>query len=76
MPRYHFMFSDGTSVVEDPEATELPDLDAARREAAKDVKHLRQRRISGDRNWAGWAVQVTDESGAVLFRQPFSRASR
>lgn len=73
MPRYYFMFSDGSATIEDHEGTELPDLAIARQEAAKDVEHLRQPRIGGRRSWAGWAVQVRDEEGALLCEVPFRK---
>ena len=76
VPRFHFVLSGGSGSLEDPEGTELPDLAAARQEAAKDVAHLRQPRIGGRRSWAGWVVQVRDEAGAVLATVPFSRSAR
>ncbi len=72
MPRYYIGFSNGITVIDDPEGTELPDLTAARLEASEDVKHLSQDRISAGRNWVGWVLQVADESGAVLFSLPLS----
>ncbi len=74
MPHYYFMFSNGTSVIEDPEGAAMPDLDAARDEVDMSVRELRQRRVSGGRSWAGWMMQVTDESGAVLFKRLISKA--
>ena len=73
IPRYYFVLSGKDGFVEDVEGTELPDLATARREAAKDVAHLRQPRIGGRRSWAGWAMQVRDEGGAVLCEVPFTR---
>jgi hypothetical protein len=62
--------------MDDVEGTELPDLAAARQEAEKDVEHLRQPRVGGRRNWAGWAMQVRDDVGAVLAVVPFSQSAR
>ncbi|MGI4945301.1 MAG: DUF6894 family protein [Janthinobacterium lividum] len=76
MPRYYFVLSSKEASMDDPEGTELPDLAAARQEAEKDVEHLRQPRIGGGRCWAGWAMQVRDEGGAVLAVVPFSRSAR
>jgi len=39
------------------------------------VAHLRQPRIGGRRSWAGWAMQVRDEAGAVLFEVSFIRSA-
>lgn len=75
MPRYYFPLSDGNSLIEDIEGAELLDLGAAQQEAAKDVEHLRQPRICGRRGWAGWAVQIRDEGGAVLFEVPFTKSA-
>ena len=76
MPRYNFVLSSKDGFMDDAEGTELPDLAAARQEAEKDVEHLRQPRVGGRRNWAGWAMQVRDGGGAVLFEVPFSRSAR
>jgi len=75
MPQYYLVLSSKDGFFEDPEGTELPDLVAARQEAAKDVEHLRQPRIGGRRSWAGWAMQVRDAAGAVLFEVPFTRSA-
>ena len=76
---YYFVLSSRDGFIEDIEGPELPDLVVARLGAAKDVEHLRQRRIGGRRSWAGWAmqvqVQVQDEGGAVLFEVPFTRSA-
>ncbi|HEY0207410.1 MAG TPA: hypothetical protein VGC15_25055 [Acetobacteraceae bacterium] len=76
MPRYYFVLSNRDGLIDDVEGTELPDLAAARREAEHDVEHLRQHRVGGRRCWAGWAMQVHDDSGAVLLVVPFSRSAR
>jgi hypothetical protein len=75
MPHYYFGLPSRDGVIEDTEGTELPDLAAARQEAANDVAHLRQPRIGGRRSWAGWAMQVRDAGGAVLFEVPFTRSA-
>lgn len=75
MPQYYFVLFSRDGFIEDIEGTELPDLAAARQEAAKDVAHLRQPRIGGRRSWAGWAMQVRDEGGGVLFEVPFTRSA-
>lgn len=50
MPQYYFVLFSRDGFIEDIEGTELPDLAAARQEAAKDVAHLRQPRIGGRRS--------------------------
>ena len=75
MPFYYFALASKDGFMEDLEGTELPDLAAARQEAAKDVAHLRRPRIGGRRSWAGWAMQVRDEGGTVLAEVPFTRSA-
>ena len=75
MPQYYFVLSSKDGFFEDVEGTELPNLAAARQEAAKDVEHLRQPRIGGRRSWAGWAMQVRDAAGTVLFEVAFTRSA-
>ena len=76
MPRYYFVLSNKDGLMDDVEGTELPNLATARQEAEHDVEHLRQHRIGGRRNWAGWTIQVQDGSGAVLFVVAFILSGR
>ena len=70
MPVYHFNVKDG-SEIPDPDGTELPDLHTARKEAVK----LAGRLLLDDPEtfWEGseWHVEVTDDSGLLLFRLDF-----
>lgn len=70
MPRYHFNVEDGQSIP-DPEGTELPDLNAARREAVR----LAGRLLDDDPEqfWSHglWSVVVTDDAGRTLFTLDF-----
>ncbi len=75
MPHYYFVLSSKDGSIDDIEGTELPNLAAAQQEATKDVQHLRQPRIGGRRSWAGWAMQVRDVDGAVLFEVPFTQSA-
>ena len=66
MPRFHFNVHDGTNIP-DVEGAELPNLDAARREAVKLSGALL--RDHADQFWTGeqWTMDVTDERGLILF---------
>lgn len=70
MPRYHFNVEDGRSTP-DPEGTELPDLESARREAVR----LAGRLLDDDpaQFWSHglWRVVVTDDAGRTLFTLDF-----
>ena len=82
MPLFHFNVFDGV-VDLDKEGTELPNVDAAWREArllASDI-------IKSDSEWNklgdDWRIEVTDDAGVILFRidvgamkSPLMRAER
>ena len=70
LPRYHFHVHDGSTRV-DADGTDLPDLQAARREALK-----RAGAIIGDAGARAdfgeeWRLEVTDHAGLMLFRMDF-----
>jgi hypothetical protein len=71
MPRYHFNIHDGVSSL-DEDGTELPDIDAARRQAAQLMGQLL--RDDPDMFWNGeeWRLDVTDDRGLVLFSLLFA----
>ena len=70
MPRYFFHVHDGT-VMRDRDGTELPDLQTARAEAlmlaGKIIGDAGARRDLGEE----WVIEVTDETGLILFRMDF-----
>ncbi|MBV9548569.1 MAG: hypothetical protein JO256_02735 [Alphaproteobacteria bacterium] len=66
MPRFYFHVRDGADFSRDLEGQELPDLEAARREAVNS-----NREMLGERLLHGGAlnhrrIEITDESGDVL----------
>ena len=66
MSRYHFNVHDGQKIL-DPEGTELPDLAAAQKGAVKLAGQLLTEYATA--LWAGeeWMLEVTDDTGLVLF---------
>jgi len=73
MPRYFFnVVNDVKSM--DFEGRQLPDLDAARVEALKDVEEILQTHFGsiGD-NWTKWWIEICDGDGEVLLVVPFSK---
>lgn len=73
MPRYFFhVVNSGRA--EDPEGVDLPDLEAARREAYKDVQDLKRQNFEtlDTSTWATWSIEICDEQQAVLLVIPFS----
>src|SRR5215813_11605581 len=68
MPRYFFLLSFGNRVHADEEGVELPNRAAARDEAVAVVRDLAKPDAEGGpRRWAGWFLEVADES-ASFFR--------
>ena len=70
MPRYHFNIYDGITSI-DREGTELPDIQAARREAiifaGAVIEDTGKRLKLGEE----WRMEVTDDDGLILFRLDF-----
>jgi hypothetical protein len=71
MPRYFFDIRDGEELVSDEEGMELPDLDAAFREAARSLAEISPKGSSGQ-----MAMVVRDGSGTVVLDTALSWPSR
>jgi hypothetical protein len=74
MPRYFFDIRDGEELDQDEEGMELPDLDAAFREAAYSLAEMSSKgsRVVG----SGMAIVVRDGSGTVVLDTALSWPSR
>ena len=66
MPNFFSHVRDGDRLIEDPEGADLPDLDAARAEAATAARQLRGDALLRGGAMAGRAFEVADEAGRVL----------
>jgi uncharacterized protein DUF6894 len=75
MPRYFFDIRDGEELIPDEEGMELPDLDAAFREAARSLAEISP---MGRRNVASGqvAIVVRDGSGTVMLDTVLNWPSR
>ncbi len=73
MPRFFMNIRRGGAQIPDLEGDELPDVEAARREALETVRDMMQLpHVYGDmREWHRDAFVITDESGAVVLVVPF-----
>jgi hypothetical protein len=67
MPRYYFDTSDGAVLLRDFDGFELPDLEAARREALMALPGIARGRILGG-GPGDVAATVRSETGTVLFK--------
>lgn len=73
MPRYYFNVL-GEFRSDDLIGTELPDLDAAKIEARKDVIEIMRSRFETIGNdWSIFSIEICDDGHNVIFVMPFSR---
>jgi hypothetical protein len=63
VPRYYFRLTDGKEVLKNPQGMELPGNAAARDEALRLARGLKDGTISPGRKWDGWFVKIVDEHG-------------
>lgn len=71
MPRFFFHMRDEDWLVEDPEGSELPDLGAARAEAAEVARgHLAGRLAAGEA-LDFQRIEIRDDGGRMLETVPF-----
>lgn len=71
MPRFHFNIYDGVTAL-DREGIALPDLDAARVEAIRFAGESLRDDAHRLRLGEDWHMDVTDETGLILFRLDFN----
>lgn len=71
MPRFFFNIHDGVSI-EDKEGTEFPDWRAAQLEAIRLAGTIVANNASRLQLGEDWCLEVTDDTGLVLFRLDFS----
>jgi hypothetical protein len=74
MPRYYFNVVTTTTTVEDLEGTELPSLDAARKEAIKDARQLMGAAILDGDDISSRRIEISNDAGEVLFVLRFTDA--
>lgn len=70
MPRFHFNVHDGSDYP-DPEGTELPDVEAARKFAIRYFGDMLHAEPCTFWNGQEWKMEVTDEAGLLLFSLHF-----
>ena len=76
MPRFYFNIIDGQKRIEDPDGSELADLDAARAEALQSARHLLADKVRDGHIVDGQKFEIRDANGAVLATIPFRDAIR
>jgi hypothetical protein len=74
MPRYYLNVHNELGETRDEEGHELPDLDAARKEAILGVRSLLvEEAAKGRMDLRGW-LDVTNATGEILLSVPFDKA--
>lgn len=76
MPRFYFNIVDGTKVIEDPDGSELPDLDTAVAEALQSARHLLADKVRAGDVIDGQKFEIRDDEGALLATVRFRDAIR
>lgn len=78
MPLFYLHIRDGDKLVEDPDGSDLPDLEAAHSEALKGARGILAEMLRKGEVLDGQTIEITDEAGAVLavvrFRDAFRLA--
>jgi len=65
--RCYFYLVNGSEVIRDTEGLEVADLDQAHAEALETLHALALKDGEAAAAWAGWRLDVSDASGALLF---------
>ena len=66
MPRFYFNIRDGDALIEDPDGSDLRDLDVARAEALAAAREILANRLRSNQILDGQRIEITDATGEVL----------
>jgi hypothetical protein len=76
MPKFYFHIVDGTELIEDPDGSELADLETARAEALQSARHLLADKVRAGQVVDGQRFEIRDADGHLLATVPFRDAIR
>jgi hypothetical protein len=76
MPRYFFHIRSSDGIIQDPDGTELPDIDAARMEAELSARDLLADLLRQGIRLDGQMFEISDSDGKVLETLPFRKVLR
>jgi hypothetical protein len=76
MPRYYLHIRDEGRLVEDPDGSDLPDLEAARAEALEGARNILAAKVKAGKLIDDQRFEITDETGSVLAVMPLKDALR
>ena len=66
MPRFYFNIRDGDALIEDPDGSDLRDLDVARAEALAAAREILANRLRSNQILDGQRIEITDATGDLL----------
>ena len=66
MPRFYFNVREGQNLHRDPQGQELPDFEAARKEALHSSREIIAERILHGGSIDSRTIEITDETGVVV----------
>lgn len=76
MKRFFFHIRDGATLIEDPEGSVLPNIEAAREEAMQAARQILASKILAGEVVDGQTFEIIDETGAMCATLPFKDAMR
>lgn len=76
MPRYYLHIREGDRLVEDPDGSDLPDIEAARAEALEGARNILAAKVKAGELIGGQRFEITNEVGTVLAVIPLKTALR
>ncbi len=76
MPLYFLNIRDGADLIEDPDGTNLPNVEAACREAIANARDILASKVRAGELVDGQIFEITDESGVVRATVPLRDALR
>lgn len=76
MPRFYLHIRDNDRWIEDPEGSDLPNLEAARQEALAGARGILAEKLRAGEVLDGQTIEITDDAGMVQAVVPFRNALR
>lgn len=76
MPKFYFHIVSGDTVIEDPDGSELANLDVARAEALQSARHLLADKVRNGEVVDGQRFEIRNSTGDLLATVAFRDAIR
>jgi hypothetical protein len=73
MARFYFHVRSGGDLMRDPDGSDLPDIDSARKEAVRMACRAWSEKPP-ERTGGNEVFEITDEAGEIVLKVPFSEA--